>query len=201
MRGFLFIFTLKHNNARVQSNMAQPGNHFGLLPHFPGLLQHKFKEEEKMERIKSFTPIGIVFFVLLLMYLPTKPSGVLYSSDEKFVIPKPKVIPGDDDTCTEIKELDCDENEAEGENHGLEDFDGDGFFDAEDNCPHTYNPKQIDTDLDGYGDVCDEDDDNDGIPDVDDNCRLMINPDQSDIDKDGAVTFVIRIRALVIVAP
>jgi hypothetical protein len=33
--------------------------------------------------------------------------------------------------------------------------DGDGFSDYEDNCPHTYNPDQLDVDNDSIGDVCD----------------------------------------------
>jgi hypothetical protein len=37
------------------------------------------------------------------------------------------------------------------------DTDGDGIFDADDNCPSTYNPNQLDTDHDGIGDVCDMD--------------------------------------------
>ncbi|MBU5613523.1 choice-of-anchor D domain-containing protein [Geomonas azotofigens] len=34
------------------------------------------------------------------------------------------------------------------------DSDGDGVIDVLDNCPHTYNPQQIDLDGDGIGDVC-----------------------------------------------
>ena len=36
------------------------------------------------------------------------------------------------------------------------DHDGDGLLDRDDNCPETYNPDQVDTDLDGPGDVCDD---------------------------------------------
>jgi cysteine-rich repeat protein len=36
------------------------------------------------------------------------------------------------------------------------DHDGDGHLDRDDNCPETYNPDQVDTDLDGPGDVCDD---------------------------------------------
>ena len=42
-----------------------------------------------------------------------------------------------DDTCTEF-----------------EDKDLDGVADADDNCPHTFNPSQDDSDRDGIGDVC-----------------------------------------------
>lgn len=35
------------------------------------------------------------------------------------------------------------------------DYDGDGWFDYQDNCPTTYNPGQEDADGDGTGDVCD----------------------------------------------
>ncbi len=42
------------------------------------------------------------------------------------------------------------------------DHDGDGLLDRDDNCPETYNPDQVDTDLDGPGDVCD-DVDHDGL--------------------------------------
>ena len=35
------------------------------------------------------------------------------------------------------------------------DSDGDGVLDDVDNCPKIWNPDQIDTDGDGFGDVCD----------------------------------------------
>ena len=35
------------------------------------------------------------------------------------------------------------------------DSDGDGFVNAVDNCPDVRNPNQLDTDKDGYGDLCD----------------------------------------------
>ena len=50
----------------------------------------------------------------------------------------------------------------------LDDADGDGIGDLNDNCPNTANPGQEDFDGDGMGDVCDDDDDNDGVPDTDD---------------------------------
>jgi hypothetical protein len=53
-----------------------------------------------------------------------------------------------------------------------------------DNCPLTANLDQIDTDEDGFGDVCDLDDDNDGEPDESDNCLLLANSDQLNFDQD-----------------
>jgi gliding motility-associated-like protein len=67
-----------------------------------------------------------------------------------------------------------------------EDADGDGIFDAVDNCPNTANPDQADNDMDGIGDVCDDDDDDDGVLDVDDNCPITYNPGQEDRDNDGS---------------
>ncbi len=75
------------------------------------------------------------------------------------------------------------------------DSDGDGIPDPNDNCPHTYNPDQLDTDQDGVGDACDNcpfkynpdqaDVDADGVGDVCDNCINIPNPTQVDTDRDG----------------
>jgi uncharacterized protein (TIGR03790 family) len=43
------------------------------------------------------------------------------------------------------------------------DRDGDGIVDGEDNCTHIPNPRQRDTDSDGYGNRCDADINNDGL--------------------------------------
>ena len=80
----------------------------------------------------------------------------------------------------------------------IEDADGDGVADDDDNCPNTPNPGQENTDLDSEGDSCDSDDDNDGITDnFPDNCprnsqtgwtstRDYSNPSAStDWDNDG----------------
>ena len=50
----------------------------------------------------------------------------------------------------------------------VDDGDGDGVPDTEDNCPTDSNPDQADLDEDGVGDVCDEDADGDGeLPPLD----------------------------------
>jgi len=46
-----------------------------------------------------------------------------------------------------------------------DDTDGDGVSDEDDNCPLLANSDQLDTDLDGEGNVCDDDDDGDNVPD------------------------------------
>lgn len=62
------------------------------------------------------------------------------------------------------------------------DIDADGVEDFLDNCPSISNADQIDTDQDGFGDVCDDDDDNDGVADESD----VFPTDASEsIDTDG----------------
>jgi hypothetical protein len=55
----------------------------------------------------------------------------------------------------------------------VEDSDGDGIANAEDNCPATANPDQTNSDADRPGDACD-------------NCPEDQNPGQQDDDGDGA---------------
>ncbi len=52
------------------------------------------------------------------------------------------------------------------------DSDGDGVYDAQDNCPSIANSDQANFDGDIFGDVCD-------------NCPMVANDDQTDLDFDG----------------
>ena len=70
---------------------------------------------------------------------------------------------------------------------GLEplDADGDGVFDAQDNCPAVANSAQADFDGDGFGDACDVDSDGDTIVNSEDRCPYLASSDNGDIDGDG----------------
>lgn len=95
----------------------------------------------------------------------------------------------------------------------VDDQDGDGVPDAQDNCPSIPNPDQADGNANGVGDACDLpptpprpvpptppeplpptpprpvppalDSDGDGVADAIDNCPTTPNPDQTDMDQDG----------------
>ncbi len=54
------------------------------------------------------------------------------------------------------------------------DEDGDGVVDVDDNCPLVANAQQLDHDVDGLGDLCDQDDDNDGFNDLSDSCPMGV---------------------------
>ena len=70
------------------------------------------------------------------------------------------------------------------------DFDGDGVKDPDDTCPDIANPDQVDQDLDGLGDACDDDIDGDGLAnDIEDrNGNGVVDAgetDPLDADTDG----------------
>jgi hypothetical protein len=69
----------------------------------------------------------------------------------------------------------------------LNDADGDGVLDLQDNCPFVANTDQSDLDRDQVGDACDpwSDIDGDNLPDGSDNCLMDYNPTQADGDGDG----------------
>ena len=101
---------------------------------------------------------------------------------------------GDDNTCTTTNNWD--DTGTTGCTYGCPtDTDGDGVFDANDNCVDDPNPDQTDSDGDGVGNACDncpdngdsiqDDSDLDGVGDVCDNCFNVPNPLQADSDLDG----------------
>jgi hypothetical protein len=61
------------------------------------------------------------------------------------------------------------------------DDDNDFFPDSGDNCQFVFNITQVDFDMDGQGDACD-DYDSDGVMDDADNCRVAYNPNQANTD-------------------
>jgi hypothetical protein len=59
--------------------------------------------------------------------------------------------------------------------HTMTDTDADGVPDFEDNCTLTPNASQIDSDADGYGNVCDGDFDGNGYTNAMDSALLRVN--------------------------
>ncbi|MEM6638285.1 MAG: thrombospondin type 3 repeat-containing protein [Pseudomonadota bacterium] len=74
------------------------------------------------------------------------------------------------------------------------DTDGDGVFDAADNCTLLPNADQRDTNADGYGNVCDADINNDGVVNFVDLGQLrtvfFTNTPDADFNGDGVVNFL-----------
>ena len=83
----------------------------------------------------------------------------------------------DTDTCIAETRTNCE--------LPVNDADGDGVLDADDNCPQNSNPNQENLDGDALGDACDPDDDGDTVPDTVDNCPADRNGSQGDLDGDG----------------
>jgi hypothetical protein len=71
-----------------------------------------------------------------------------------------------------------------------QDLDWDGVADIADNCSETPNVRQMDPDLDGYGNSCDADFDQDGDVDQDDedffyDCIFVYRDPVCDLSEDG----------------
>jgi len=66
----------------------------------------------------------------------------------------------------------------------VQDGDADGLLGQFDNCPSAFNPDQLNTDGDGFGNACDVDDDNDGRSDIDDAYAL----NAAKVDADSVMT-------------
>ena len=72
--------------------------------------------------------------------------------------------------------------------HDYKDTDCDGVYDGEDNCSGDYNPDQVDTDQDGYGEACDCDDTDPAInPEAIESIAIGNCQDQKDNDCDGLI--------------
>jgi len=71
------------------------------------------------------------------------------------------------------------------------DFDGDGIYDDADNCIEQANTSQVDTDKDGYGNLCDGDLDNNGLVNSLDlslfKSRFRTTDPDADLNSDGIV--------------
>lgn len=98
----------------------------------------------------------------------------------------------DGDTISNVEE------EMQGLNAQSADSDQDGFRDDLDLCPLVTSRLNIDSDMDGKGDACDNDDDDDGILDWSDVCPYIADADQAletqrgiaclnDLDSDGII--------------
>jgi len=70
-------------------------------------------------------------------------------------------------------------------NDSILDSDKDGVRNFADNCKFMFNPRQLDMDNDGIGDISDNDIDGDNVENSKDNCPILSNADQQDMDNDG----------------
>jgi len=152
---------------------------------------------------------GLIFSVFLITVLVTGAVAVGMITTDAFAAGQGK---GDDNGkgkdghgqkgCETASEA----SQGKTNNPHCEDADGDGIFDADDNCPGTSNADQADFDGDGTGDACDADIDGDGVSNGSDDCAetpagtevdavgcpIDNGPPQlteCDINSDGEITF------------
>ena len=123
-----------------------------------------------------------------------------------------EVCDGVDNSCDGLVDAGFQDSDSDGFANCIDpDDDGDGVFDAHDNCPKQKNIDQGDFDSDGLGDMCDMDADGDGIdamedcndlhasvsplkPEVcdgvDNNCDGIVDEGFADDDYDGLANCV-----------
>lgn len=108
-----------------------------------------------MKKVNFFQ--GILFIVLFGLILPyCKKEGDATENNKKV----PQIcnpLRGEYNTISRMssEEQDVAFRKVSNLPPGKRDTDGDGYKDASDNCPGTFNPDQLDVDGDGMGDACD----------------------------------------------
>jgi PKD repeat protein len=130
--------------------------------------------------IVATPPPGETFFYLVRTADCLARTGTFDSAGGGQLSPRDPALLATGSACSCVAGDDTDSDGYCSEFDDCTDTDGDGFGDpgyvanqcADDNCPQSANPSQIDGDSDGVGDLCD-------------NCPAVSNPPQLDGDADG----------------